>query len=383
MTRFVQIHTLVSYPAALLNRDDAGFAKRLPYGGTSRIRVSSQCLKRHWRKAEDEWALNKLQMPMAERSRMTIELAVMPGVSGAASDLTEAVRVSLVRSLYGKDAAAGGGDPKKEARNRQALLLGQVEIEYLKALARQAAETGSVKDAEALLAARFSRGEGKANLKALTEGAALPAGLESALFGRMVTSDPEANTEAAIHVAHAFTVHAEESESDYFTVVDDLTREAGEAGTAGIFETELTSGLFYGYVVVDVPGLVDNLGGDRDLAAKVVEHLLHLVATVSPGAKRGSTAPYAYAELMLVETGTRQPRSLAGAFRRAVPGEGDVLAGALGAMSGQLTRLDAAYGAKEARAALCCADAASLPGVDAPQMLDDLASWAAAAVRAG
>ena len=43
-TKFVQIHYLTAYPASLLNRDDAGMAKRLPYGGTSRIRVSSQCL---------------------------------------------------------------------------------------------------------------------------------------------------------------------------------------------------------------------------------------------------------------------------------------------------------------------------------------------------
>ena len=50
--RFVQIHYLTAYPASLLNRDDAGMAKRLPYGGTSRVRVSSQCLKRHWRTAE-------------------------------------------------------------------------------------------------------------------------------------------------------------------------------------------------------------------------------------------------------------------------------------------------------------------------------------------
>ena len=31
--RFLQIHTLTSYTAALLNRDDSGLAKRLPYGG--------------------------------------------------------------------------------------------------------------------------------------------------------------------------------------------------------------------------------------------------------------------------------------------------------------------------------------------------------------
>jgi hypothetical protein len=33
MTQFIQIHSLASYPAVLLNRDDAGLAKRLPYGG--------------------------------------------------------------------------------------------------------------------------------------------------------------------------------------------------------------------------------------------------------------------------------------------------------------------------------------------------------------
>ena len=30
--RFLQIHFLTSYPATLLNRDDSGLAKRLPFG---------------------------------------------------------------------------------------------------------------------------------------------------------------------------------------------------------------------------------------------------------------------------------------------------------------------------------------------------------------
>ena len=47
----------------------------------------------------------------------------------------------------------------------------------------------------------------------------------------------------------------------------------------------------------------------------MVHNLLHLIATVTPGAKLGSTAPYACADLMLVEAGSRQPRSLANAFR--------------------------------------------------------------------
>ena len=39
--RFLQIHTLSPYTGVLLNRDDSGLAKRLPYGDALRTRVSS------------------------------------------------------------------------------------------------------------------------------------------------------------------------------------------------------------------------------------------------------------------------------------------------------------------------------------------------------
>jgi CRISPR system Cascade subunit CasC len=351
--RFLQIHWLASYPATLLNRDDSGFAKRLPFGDAMRTRVSSQCLKRHWRMSEDEWSLNSIGQPMAVRSRETPERRIRPLLdkAGAGSlEVRDAVILGLAQGLYGEKAA--------DVSKRQALLLGDGEIAYLadKAIAI-AQETAEPKTAAEAVKTLFKKGE-KANLSALRESGALHAGLESALFGRMITSDPEANTDAAIHVAHAFTVHAGATESDYFTVVDDLTREAGEAGTAGLFDTELTAGLFYGYVVVDLPGLIANLGGDGDLAGKVVEHLVHLIATVSPGAKKGSTAPYAFAETMLLESGRRQPRTLANAFRKPVAARLDA---AEAAMSEHLTRVDANYGKHEVRRHMALS-AAALPG---------------------
>ena len=42
LPRFIQISTLTTYPASLLNRDDSGLSKRIPFGGVSRTRVSSQ-----------------------------------------------------------------------------------------------------------------------------------------------------------------------------------------------------------------------------------------------------------------------------------------------------------------------------------------------------
>ena len=176
----------------------------------------------------------------------------------------------------------------------------------------------------------------------------------------------------------AFTVHREESESDYFSVVDDLQREDEDGGAAHIGDVELTAGLFYGYVVVDVPELVSNLSGSRELAGDVVQRLIHLIATVSPGAKRGSTAPYAAADLMLVEAGSRQPRSLANAFRKPVKAQVD---DATSNLSGYLGKLDKCYGENETRRVMsveeCDMPGAGWLGCDA------LAEWALAAVRFG
>ena len=216
----------------------------------------------------------------------------------------------------------------------------------------------------------------------------------------MVTSDILASREASVSVAHAFTVHQAQVENDYFTVVDDLMQEAGELGSAGIFDTELASGLYYGYVVVDVPQLVENLEAiaandcfadstpaeRRELAGRVVQHLLHLIATVSPGAKRGSTAPFDWAKFMLVEAGDWQPRSLAGAFHDALPlevkGNTDTIRQrAVTRITQEISAMDEAYGAPLARRFLAL-DAVEIAGAERAN-LTKLGEWASAIVRQG
>jgi CRISPR system Cascade subunit CasC len=385
LPRFIQIHTLHNYSAALLNRDDAGLAKRLPYGDKVRTRISSQCLKRHWRVADDAFALTRLDVPMAVRSREIPRLIrdrlIAAGVDEplaqiAVEGLRGAGLVDKAKDLKGKDALETG----------QAVLLGYAEIDYL--VKRCAALAGEHSDEKALKSAiaGFLKDE-KKNIEALRLGS----GLESALFGRMVTSDVLASRDAAVYVAHSFTVHEAQVENDYFTVVDDLLQEAGETGSAGIFDTELSSGLYYGYVVVDVPQLVANLEGvsirdwaevsteRRALTGRVVQSLLHLVATVSPGAKRGSTAPFEWAKFMLVEAGDWQPRSLAGAFQNALPlAQPSLRQAAVHRMADELGRMDAAYGAPLARRFLSVDDGA-IPGAQRLP-LKALAEWAQSAV---
>ena len=217
-------------------------------------------------------------------------------------------------------------------------------------------------------------------MKALRESCKLPGGIAAALFGRMVTSDVEANVDAAIHVAHAITVHEEESESDYFTVVDDLQRAEDDSGADHIGETELTCGLFYGYVVVDRGLLIKNLGGEAEMAGEVAERLIHLIATVSPGAKLGPTAPYGYANWMLLEAGDRQPRSLAEAFRQ--PCAAAPATVAQETARDHLAKMDTVYDTGEARRFT------SLDDVDAPRAarlasIGELAAWARDVTRSG
>lgn len=246
-----------------------------------------------------------------------------------------------------------------DKKSRQTLLLGAAEVAYLRAEAQKlVAEAAGGGKAATELAKEWHKAH-KANLKALSEGAKLPGGLTGALFGRMVTSDPKANIDAPVHVAHAFTVHAEEAESDYFIAADDLARDE-DTGADTIQETELTSGLFYGYVVVDLPGLLDNLGGDARLAGDVLHNLVYLIAEVSPGAKLGSTAPYSRASFMLVEAGDRQPRSLAEAFRAPCAANAAV---AVGRLAEHLAALDAAYATGEARRVMSLTNA-TIPGAE-------------------
>ncbi len=394
--RFIQIHTLHTYPAALLNRDDAGLAKRLPLGNAIRTRISSQCLKRHWRVVEDQFALSCLNVPMAIRSRGTLELISKRIQDSGVSEVMAQAAAEAMRDAGLLD--KGGKEKKGEdaLKTGQAVLLGKPEIDYLvKRCVELANDDVDEKTLKETVALWLKGKDEKKNIEAMKHGS----GLESALFGRMVTSDVLSSREAAVYVAHAFTVHQAQVENDYFTVVDDLLQDAGELGSAGIFDTELASGLYYGYVVIDVPQLVQNLEGEdckdcfasgtpadrRVLAGRVVQHLLHLIATVSPGAKRGSTAPFDWAKFMLVEAGDWQPRSLAGAFHDALPlagKEGTIRQRTVNRLTEEIAAMDDAYGAPLSRRFLAVDQDVKVLGAERLN-LARLADWAKEIIEQG
>lgn len=360
---FLQIHTLTSFAAALLNRDDAGLAKRIPFGDAERMRVSSQCLKKHWR---DDFHRH-LELPGGIRSRLFFEREILPRViaAGVPGEQAALLAEALVKRLI-----QGGQDKDRPLRLKQPVLFGKPEADYLVRLITECAADDV--DPVKLLDERLKAEKG--NLQAMWKaaGVSLVSGIEGALFGRFVTSDILARTDAAVHVAHAFTVNPLSTEVDYFTVVDDLKEADEDAGAAHAGDMELGAGLFYGYVVVDIPLLISNLCGCDAAkwkeqppevlqdARDVLTRLVEAIATVSPGAKLGATAPYARAELVLLETGTTQPRTLANAYLQALKPRGNPLQQAADALGRHLESLDQMYGRDEHRLVASTQDTAAI-----------------------
>ena len=366
-SRFLQVHTLASYTAALLNRDDTGLSKRLPYGGALRTRISSQCLKRHWRGADDPHALDRIDGSVAAfRSRDLVTQRVI-------DPLRRRFTPEVVAALEPEFQVAVYGDKGQDKKGRQTLLFGATELEWLAAQAEQLAkQAAGSPDAAATIADRW-RGkksrEFRMNIRAMRESSKLPAGLTSALSGAWLPPI-QMRTSPRLFMSPTpspFTRKNRKSTTSRQSTI----WSTDEPGADTIQDTEITSGLFYGYVVIDIPGLIDNLGGDHTLAAEVVHNFIYLIAEVSPGAKLGSTAPYGRASFMLVETGDRQPRSLAEAFRRPCePHLGD----ATEALSAHLQALDGAYATGEQRRHMCISDIA-LPRSEKGTVAE-LAQWA-------
>lgn len=349
---FLQIHFLTSYHATLLNRDDAGLAKRITFGGAPRLRISSQSQKRHWR----EWMMQNTDVSSAWRTRHFFSRIMLERiVEGGTDPITahEMVRALANKVLHSANNNAVDSD---SLMMKQPVLFGKPEADYFTDMIRAALSVGTegaVKRLETRLDSE------KANFKAMLRqnGSKDPAaGFEGALFGRFVTSDMLSRVDAPVHVAHAFTTHALDTEVDYFTVVDDLARD-DETGAAHANDMELGAGIFYGYCVVDVPLLVSNLTGcdakdwtrqDLDGTAALLNLLIHAIAEVTPGAKLGATAPYSRAQCVILEVGRGQPRTLANAFLKPVQlgqENQDPMDASVAAIAMQLDALDRMYDA--------------------------------------
>lgn len=317
MSQFIQLHLLTSYPPANLNRDDLGRPKTAVMGGTQRLRISSQSLKRAWR---------------------TCDL-FKQALDGHIGTRTKEMGMRVYKTLIEKGVSEGNAKKwAQEIAERFGKRSGDnLDIEQI---AHFSPEEISAIDSLVDKLARTTRGPSEDDLNLLRQ---KHTGVDIAMFGRMVAAAPKYNKEAAVQVAHAITVHEVAVEDDYFTAVDELNKGEEDAGAGHIGETEFAAGLFYLYLCVNHDLLVENLEGDTALANKALRALVEAAAKIALRGKQSSFASRARASYLLAEKGSEQPRSLSVAFLKPVTGK-DLLAEAISAMRTIRENMDKVYG---------------------------------------
>lgn len=402
---FVQIHTLRSYPVSLPNRGAEGLAKRAVYGGIERQRISSQCIKHALRKAQPLVRVGSagalvpdtlkdlaasLGLGLSVRSAMIGSKRLLPMLKEAgiadAEAWTQAVMGLWRREREQPAQGAQEAEPRAGRRARAApepedaagmpedtpLVVGTQELALLTVIVKVLAAQGI---APAALRRLFERdtelrrapSEVQDALHALRT-VKRHAGIDGALFGRMATGVAVSNVDAAVYVGHAITVHPIASIADFFSVTDDeKDRESGDRGGSHINTAELTTGVFYHHTVVSISQAMANLSCTDAEAAEVTAWLVRALATVEPAAKLGPTAPFAGLVEAMVEVGSRQPRTLAGAFEVPVePEHGKGLSTvAHERLAAFAAEMDSLCGAPEHRLWLRDRMASVLPAVEA------------------
>lgn len=305
MTTFIQLHLLTAYPAANLNRDDTGAPKTVVIGGATRLRISSQSLKRAWRTSElfEQALAGNIGTRSGRIGREAAEILIANGID----EKEASAWANKIAEQLGKAKSEKKGkkeeDPLNKTETQQLVHVSPAEFAAVKALAHKLAQENRAPKDDELALLRHDQ-----------------MAVDIAMFGRMLANKPDFNVEAACQVAHAFGVGECIVEDDFFTAVDDLRQSADEMGAGHIGETGFGSALFYTYICIDKDLLVANLNGDEALANKTLRAFTEAALKVSPTGKQNSFASRAYASWALVEKGIDQPRSLAPAFYEPING---------------------------------------------------------------
>jgi CRISPR system Cascade subunit CasC len=324
MSRFIQLHVLTSYPPSNLNRDDLGRPKTALIGGVTRLRVSSQSLKRAWR-TSDAFKL-ALAGHLGVRTK---EMGARVFAKLRAAGVDEKPAREWARTIagqFGKPRSEKKTDAGEDLRIEQLAHFSPEEQSAIDGLVESLARNGKPPSTQELELLRHPT-----------------AAVDIALFGRMLAAAPAFNVEAAGQVAHAFTVHKATVEDDYFTAVDDLNPGEEDVGAGHIGETGFGAGVYYLYACINRELLDANLAGDKSLRNRALAALVEAIAKVSPTGKQNSFASRAYASFMLAERGEQQPRSLSLAFVKPVQSI-DMIRDSIVALESRLAKMDQVYG---------------------------------------
>lgn len=319
MSVFVDIHVLQTFPPSNPNRDDTGAPKTGVFGGVSRMRISSQAIKRAAREDFEKSLEESFKGIRSKRIPSVLKSKILERKSEISDDLLTRMVSTVIAWTF------LGGTDKSVKKKRDKFLrevkknserafedidalwfVSNAELDsYVDAIIEDSAEPDIEK---AFKNRKFD--------KASTKG---DQSVAVALFGRMVASNVNLKIDAACQVAHAIGVGAVEREYDYYTAVDDEKKRNKEAdeGAGMIGTIEFASATVYRYATINVDLLRENLGDDA-VADRAVELFVDSFVRSMPTGKITTFANRTLPDAVLVQVRNDQPINMSGAFEEPI-----------------------------------------------------------------
>ncbi len=286
--KLIELHILQSFPVSCLNRDDVGAPKTAVFGGATRARISSQCLKRAIR--EMAKAMNGPAFKGIRTRKAAADLAdaLVTQHKWSAPDARktaeEVLHLFLAKELpkakKSKKAAEVEAAPEQEDTSTL-LYFSPDEISKIATGIQGAKQKKPDADAKALK---------DAAVQALGKGVPKDAA-DIAVFGRMVANASDVTLEGAGMFSHALSTHKCDNDLDFWTAVEDEKQAGDGAGAANMGTAEFNSACYYRYAALNLDLLFDAdhlkaLG--RIERQQVVDTFIRATLLAVPGARKNS-----------------------------------------------------------------------------------------------
>jgi len=326
MTNFINIHAIQSLPPSSLNRDDAGVPKKALFGGTERVRVSSQS----WKYAVRQFFAENYDASYIGCRTTQLPVDFEKALRVARPDADNSVVNKLSKVVLGvaekTEEANEGVDPTSVTGSKMIVFYSPAQLESLVEMAVDVVDgnkkTLTIAEAKEALVGKNT--------------------VDIALFGRMMTAQPELSIEAAANVAHVIGVEKYAAQRDSFVGIDDSLGKTKIMGSV-----DFVSSVVYRHACIDTSALTRNLDGDSAFAVEAAGAFINAFIRSMPSGKQSSFAARTLPSFVLVTVSEDQPLSLAGAFTNVIKSD-SIERDAAEALISNAISLNANYGTPKA-----------------------------------
>jgi len=305
----IGIHILRNYPYTCLNRDGSGEVKQVTFGGSRRTRISSQC-KSYWIRKEVGDYIKDTSSYDSVRTKHVVGMLFDKLDFIADIDERQSWAELAVKALFDSEIKGKKKVEDEDVLTNYLVATSPVELDFIANLIKTDVDNNEIhKNPKA-----FS----KFHKKALKDKSYIT--LDIALHGRMLASASHSMIRGAASRAHSISTHQITLEHDYFSAIDDYKQEHKIPGAGHVDSQSATSSCFYESSSINYKKLIENLGGNEELAKKLIVDYLRPLLLITPRAKSGSMNGNVLPSFVMITMTENITPMLSNAFVKAIYG---------------------------------------------------------------